>query len=279
LGVELSQVAGTGPRQRILSSDVERHAQSLARGARTSEVAREAPMTGVTSSGEFGEVELRPLSRTRRTSANRLAASAATIPHVTGFDRADITDLEEFRRAHNDTSPQKLTMLPFVLKACGCALRAFPALNASLLEDGLLLKRYVHVGFAVETGEGLVVPVIRDLDRLSIREIAAQVTTLAAKARERRLTPGEQSGGCFTVSSLGGIGGTAFTPIINPPELAILGVSRHALEPRWDGVAFRPRLVLPLSLSYDHRAVDGAAGTRFLAYIAELLTDLRRALL
>jgi pyruvate dehydrogenase E2 component (dihydrolipoamide acetyltransferase) len=216
------------------------------------------------------------------------------IPHVTQHDDADITELEALRVALNDENAKaargsgaskggaaKLTMLAFIIKASVAALQKYPNFNASLDADGahLVLKKYFHVGFAADTPNGLVVPVIRDCDRKGVMEIAAESAELAAKAREGKLGPAEMQGGCFTISSLGGIGGTSFTPIVNAPEVAILGVSKSSMKPVWDGSAFQPRLVLPLSLSYDHRVIDGAAAARFTAYLAQLLGDMRRAML
>jgi pyruvate dehydrogenase E2 component (dihydrolipoamide acetyltransferase) len=204
------------------------------------------------------------------------------IPHVTQHDEADVTDLEAFRvrlNAEEEGREAKVTLLAFVVKACLAALRRFPEFNASLDGDDLVLKRYFHIGFAADTPNGLVVPVLRDADRKGVLEIARELATLAAKAREGKLGPAEMQGGTFSISSLGGIGGTAFTPIINAPEVAILGVSRTSTRPVWDGKAFAPRLLLPLSLSYDHRVIDGAAAARFTAYLAQALSDVRRAML
>jgi pyruvate dehydrogenase E2 component (dihydrolipoamide acetyltransferase) len=282
-GIDLALVSGTGKRQRIAHEDLRRYARAVFSGQlRPSGHAPTAAAASKPTSHDFarfGEVELRPLSRIRLVSGARLTANAASIPHVTQFDAADITELEQIRGSLNQPGSERLTLLPFVIKACVSALLTFPEVNASLAGDELVLKRYVNVGFAVETPQGLLVPVIHGADRLPIRAIGRRVSELVAKARAGELTLDEQRGGCFTVSSLGGVGGKAFTPIINAPELAILGVSRHAYEPRWNGASFEPRLILPLSLSYDHRAIDGAQGARFLGHIADVLRDLRQALL
>jgi pyruvate dehydrogenase E2 component (dihydrolipoamide acetyltransferase) len=204
------------------------------------------------------------------------------IPHVTQHEEADVTDLEAFRQelnAERKEGEARVTLLAFLVKACVAALRRFPELNASLDGESLVLKRHYHIGFAADTPHGLVVPVLRDADRKGIGEIAAELAALAARAREGKLAPADLQGGTFTISSLGGIGGTAFTPIVNAPEVAILGVSRASTKPVWDGKAFVPRLLLPLSLSYDHRVVDGAAGARFVTHLAALLRDLRRTIL
>ncbi|KAB2897811.1 MAG: hypothetical protein F9K31_11175, partial [Dokdonella sp.] len=232
----------------------------------------------------FGEVETRPLSRIQKISGANLARNWAMIPHVTQFDDADITELEALRVALNKEHEKagiKLTMLAFLVKAVVAALKQFPAFNASLDASGenLTLKKYFHIGFAADTPNGLVVPVLKDADRKGVIEIAQESGALARKAREGKLGPGDMQGGCFSISSLGGIGGTAFTPIVNAPEVAILGVSKAAMKPVWNGDKFKPRLVLPLSLSYDHRVIDGAAAARFTSYLAQVLADMRRVLL
>ena len=236
---------------------------------------------------KFGEIESKPLSRIQKISGANLARNWAMIPHVTQFDDADITGLEDLRVALNDENAKaiaagkagKVTMLAFLIKACVAALKKYPTFNASLEGDNLVLKKYFHIGFAADTPNGLVVPVLRDADKKGVMEIAREMGELAALARDGKLKPEQMQGGCFTISSLGGIGGTAFTPIINAPEVAILGVSKSATKPVWDGKAFQPRLIVPLSLSYDHRVIDGAAAARFTAYLAQLLADMRRAML
>jgi len=238
---------------------------------------------------KFGEIETKPLSRIQKLSGANLARNWAMIPHVTQHDEADITELEALRVALNEENAKaiakgaspKLTMLAFIIKASVAALQKYPTFNASLDADGtrLVLKKYFHIGFAADTPNGLVVPVVRDCDRKGVLEIAAETAELAAKAREGKLGPADMQGGCFSISSLGGIGGTAFTPIINAPEVAILGVSRSAMKPVWNGKEFAPRLMLPLSLSYDHRVIDGAAAARFTSYLSQVLADLRRLLL
>jgi pyruvate dehydrogenase E2 component (dihydrolipoamide acetyltransferase) len=233
---------------------------------------------------KFGEIETVPLSRIKKISGANLARNWAMIPHVTQHDEADITDLEALRvqlNRENEKAGIKLTMLAFLMKAAVAALKKYPEFNASLDGNGenLTLKKYFHIGFAADTPNGLVVPVVRDCDRKGVVEIAQETSALAKKARDGKLAPAEMSGGCFSISSLGGIGGTAFTPIVNAPEVAILGVSKSSIKPVWDGKAFQPRLMLPLSLSYDHRVIDGAAAARFTAYLAELMADLRRSVL
>ena len=233
---------------------------------------------------KYGEVEIQALSRIQKISGPLLQRNWVTIPHVTQNDEADITDLEAFRKEKKDAAAKqnvKLTMVSFLLKASAVALKEFPQFNASLDESGenLVLKKYFHIGFAVDTKGGLVVPVIRDVDQKGIFDIAGELGELSQKARDGKLAPGDMKGGCFSISSLGGIGGTSFTPIVNLPEVAILGVSRSRLKPLWDGKAFQPRLMLPLSLSYDHRVIDGASAARFAAYLADVLSDIRDLLL
>ena len=233
---------------------------------------------------KFGETETRALSRIKKISGANLARNWVMIPHVTQHDDADITELEALRvqvNKENEKAGVKLTMLAFLIKAVVSALKKFPDFNASLDASGenLVLKKYFHIGFAADTPNGLVVPVLRDADRKGVIEIAAEAGELAKKAREGKLGPAEMSGGCFSISSLGGIGGTAFTPIINAPEVAILGVSKSATKPVWNGEKFKPRLILPLSLSYDHRVIDGASAARFTAYLGQVLADMRRVLL
>jgi pyruvate dehydrogenase E2 component (dihydrolipoamide acetyltransferase) len=230
----------------------------------------------------FGPVEAQPLSRIKKLSAANLARNWVMIPHVTQHDDADITDLEAFRQELNGEHAQdgvKVTLLAFLVKACIAALRKFPEVNASLDGEQLVLKRYFHIGFAADTPNGLVVPVLKNADQKGVLELARETADLAAKARAGKLALADMQGGTFSISSLGGIGGTAFTPIINAPEVAILGVSRSVTKPVWDGKTFTPRLVLPLSLSYDHRVVDGALAARFTSFLAKLLGDMRRAML
>jgi pyruvate dehydrogenase E2 component (dihydrolipoamide acetyltransferase) len=290
LGVDLTRVAGTGPRGRILQQDVQLFVKRVMTGA--APAAAGAPgASGVgldllpwprVDFAAYGSVEPRPLSRVKRISGANLSRNWVMIPHVTQFDEADITDLEAFRarlNAEDGASGVKVTLLAFLVKACVAALKRFPELNASIDGETLVLKRYFHIGFAADTPNGLLVPVLKDADRKGVVEIARELGELAARARAGKLAPGDMQGGSFSISSLGGIGGTAFTPIINAPEVAILGVSRSATRPVWDGERFTPRLVLPLSLSYDHRVVDGALAARFTTYLAQLLGDLRRVML
>jgi pyruvate dehydrogenase E2 component (dihydrolipoamide acetyltransferase) len=231
---------------------------------------------------KFGPVEMQARTRIQKISGPALARNWVMIPHVTQFDEADVTELEAFRQRVNEENAKagvKLTLLAFLMKAAVAALRKFPTLNSSLDGENLVVKGYWHIGFAADTPQGLVVPVVRDVDKKGVIEIARETSQLAAKAREGKLAPTEMQGGTFSISSLGGIGGTAFTPIINAPEVAILGVSKTAMKPVWNGREFEPRLILPLSLSYDHRVVDGALGARFTAYLAQVLSDLRRGML
>jgi pyruvate dehydrogenase E2 component (dihydrolipoamide acetyltransferase) len=292
LGVDLARVAGAGPKGRILQEDVQNFVKTVMSGAGGS---AGAAAGGIGSGGalnllpwptvdfaKFGPIETRPLSRINKISGANLARNWVMIPHVTQFDEADITDLEAFRitlNKENEKSGIKVTMLAFLIKASVAALKKFPDVNASLDGDNLVLKQYFHIGFAADTPNGLVVPVIRNADQKGVLAIAAEMGALSAKAREGKLGPAEMQGGCFSISSLGGIGGTAFTPIINAPEVAILGVSKSVTKPVWDGKAFAPRLMVPLSFSYDHRVIDGASAARFTAYLATLLADLRRGLL
>jgi len=296
LGVDVALVKGTGPKDRILQQDVQDYvkgALAQPRGA--------APASGggtgldllswpTVDFAKFGPIEAKPLSRIKKISGANLARNWVMIPHVTQFDEADITDLEALRvqlnKENEKSGPStelrtgvKLTMLAFLIKAAVAALKKFPDFNASLDGENLVYKQYFHIGFAADTPNGLVVPVIRDADRKGVLEIAKEMGALSAKAREGKLGPAEMQGGCFSISSLGGIGGTAFTPIINAPEVAILGVSKSQTKPVWDGKAFQPRLMVPLSLSYDHRVIDGASAARFTAYLAQVLADMRRVLL
>jgi len=293
LGVDVSKVTGSGPKGRILVEDLRAFVKKVMTGAGA------APASGaggaISGGGElnlipwpkvdfakYGPVEAKPLSRIRKLSGANLARNWVMIPHVTQFDEADITDLEALRiqlNGENAKAGVKVTMLAFLIKASVAALRKFPEFNASLDGENLVLKGYFNIGFAADTPNGLVVPVLKNADRKGVLAIAKEMGELSAKAREGKLGPADMQGGCFSISSLGGIGGTAFTPIINAPEVAILGVSKSAHKPVWDGKAFVPRLMLPLSLSYDHRVIDGAAAARFTAYLAGLLADLRRSIL
>ena len=293
-GVDLTRVRGTGPKGRITQDDVRTFVKSVLQAG----TAR-APATGALTAGgpglavipwpqvdfaKFGPVERVELSRIRKLSGPNLHRNWVTIPHVTNHDDADITALEEFRlqlNRENEKAGVKVTMLAFLIKACVAALQKFPDFNSSIDAaslDAVIRKKYYHIGFAADTPNGLVVPVVRDADRKGILELARETSALAAKARDGKLSPAEMQGGTFSISSLGGIGGTYFTPIINAPEVAILGVCRAATRPVWDGEQFAPRLILPLSLSWDHRVVDGAGAARFNAYLAQLLADFRRVL-
>jgi pyruvate dehydrogenase E2 component (dihydrolipoamide acetyltransferase) len=292
LGVDLSRVVGTARAGRISREDVQNFVKVALQGGAAGGAS--APVAGgggglnllpwpKVDFSKFGEIEVRELSRIKKISGANLARNWAMIPHVTQHDDADITDLEDLRVAlnkENEKAGIKLTMLAFLIKASVSALKKYPDFNASLDTDGnLVLKKYFHIGFAADTPNGLVVPVVRDVDKKGVIEIAQETGELAKKARDGKLGPAEMSGGCFSISSLGGIGGTGFTPIVNAPEVAILGVSKSAIKPVWDGKQFAPRLILPLSLSYDHRVIDGAAAARFTAHLAALLADMRRVLL
>lgn len=291
LGVNLAFVQGTGPKNRILESDVQAYVKGeLAKprtenmGAGVSSLAA-LPMPVIDFS-QFGPIETKALSRIKKLSGANLHRNWVTAPHVTQFDEADITDLEDFRKsmqAEAEKRGVKLTMLAFLIKASVNALKAYPNFNASLSPDGdsLILKNYYNIGFACDTPDGLVVPVVRDVHQKDVLDIARDLGELSAKARERKLKVEEMQGGCFTISSLGGIGGTMFTPIINCPEVAILGVSRSSMQPVYDPKTktFEPRLILPLSLSYDHRVIDGADGARFTSHMRMMLSDVRRLLL
>jgi pyruvate dehydrogenase E2 component (dihydrolipoamide acetyltransferase) len=291
LGVDLARVPGSGPKQRVTHEDV-RSFVKQAVGAAAQPQAAAGPTGGglqvlawpQVDFAKFGPVESKPLSRIKKISGANLHRNWVTIPHVTNHEDADITELENFRVQVNEENAKagvKLTMLAFLIKACVAALKKFPEFNSSLDGDNIVLKQYYHIGFAADTPNGLVVPVIRDADKKGVVELAKESAVLAAKAREGKLSPSEMQGGCFSISSLGGIGGTYFTPIINAPEVAILGVCRSAKRPVWDEAAgqFVPRLMLPLSLSWDHRVIDGASAARFNSYVAQLLADFRRAML
>ncbi|KEZ94928.1 dihydrolipoamide acetyltransferase, partial [Xanthomonas vasicola pv. vasculorum NCPPB 895] len=293
LGVDLNQLKGSEKGGRITREDVQRFVKAALSGG-TPAAAGAAPAGGgnglnllawpKVDFSKFGETETQPLSRIKKISGANLARNWAMIPHVTQFESADITDLEALRVAlnkENEKAGIKLTMLAFLVKASAAALKKFPEFNASLDAAGenLTLKKYINIGFAADTPNGLVVPVIRDVDKKGVLQIAQESGELAKKARDGKLGPADMSGGCFSISSLGGIGGTAFTPIINAPEVAILGVSKSAMQPVWNGKDFSPKLMLPLSLSYDHRVIDGALAARFTTYLSQVLADMRRVLL
>ena len=297
LGVPLDEVKGSGPKSRITAIDVQGFVKGVMAGSvQTKAQAAKAPAAAAASGGtfpgllawpnvdftKFGPVERRDLSRIKKISGANLHRNWVVIPHVTNHDDADITDLEAFRVAtnrENEKAGIKVTMLAFLIKACVAALKKFPDFNASLDGEQIVLKQYFHIGFAADTPNGLMVPVIRDADKKGIFQISTEMGELAKKARDGKLSPAEMSGGCFSISSLGGIGGRYFTPIINAPEVAILGVCKSSIEPVWDGKVFQPRLMLPLSLSWDHRVIDGASAARFNAYLGQILGDFRRVLL
>jgi pyruvate dehydrogenase E2 component (dihydrolipoamide acetyltransferase) len=292
LGVDLSQVRGTGRNARITKADVHGWSPGAPAPPAAPGAAPAAAGPGLAGLGlpawpvvdfaKFGEIERVPRSRIQKISAPALARNWVMIPHVTHNDEADITDLEAWRKQLNEENAKagvKVTMVAFLVVACVATLKEFPAFNSSLDGDDLILKRYYNIGFAADTPGGLVVPVIKDADKKGLLDIARELTELSGKAREGKLMPGDMAGGTFTISSLGGIGGTSFTPIVNAPEVAILGVTRSAMKPVWNGKEFVPRLIVPLSLSYDHRVIDGAAGARFMVHLVKVLSDLRRALL
>jgi pyruvate dehydrogenase E2 component (dihydrolipoamide acetyltransferase) len=294
LGVPLEEVKGTGPKGRILQEDVQAFTKSVMKGDATTKAAAAKAPAGGGGAGlgllpwpkvdfaKFGPVERKDLSRIKKISAANLHRNWVMIPHVTNHDDADITELEAFRvlmNKENEKSGAKITMLAFLIKASVAALKKFPEFNSSLDGDQLVLKNYWHIGFAADTPNGLVVPVIKDADKKGVLQISQEMGELAKKARDGKLGPADMTGATFTISSLGGIGGRYFTPIINAPEVAILGVCRSQTEPVWDGKQFQPRLMLPLSLSWDHRVIDGAAAARFNAFLGSILADFRRVLL
>ncbi|POP70570.1 dihydrolipoyllysine-residue acetyltransferase [Pseudomonas syringae] len=288
-GVELSAVSSTGPHGRVLKEDVQAYVKTMMQKAKEAPAGGASGGSGIPPIPEvdfsrFGEIEEVPMTRLMQLGASGLHRSWLNIPHVTQFDQADITDLEAFRVAQKGAAEKagvKLTVLPLLLKSCAHLLKELPDFNASLAPGGkaVIRKKYVHIGFAVDTPDGLLVPVIRDVDQKSLLQLAAEAAALAEKARNKKLTANDMQGACFTISSLGHIGGTGFTPIVNAPEVAILGVSKATIQPVWDGKAFQPKLMLPLSLSYDHRVINGAAAARFTKRLSELLADIRTILL
>lgn len=291
LGVDLARVKGTGAKGRILQEDVQAFVKGVMTGAAAQAPAAKGGGLGFNlpawpdvDFAKFGPVEVKPLSRIQKLSGPYLHRNWVSIPHVTQFDEADITDLEAFRKSQTIETEKngfKLTMLAFMIKACVTALRKYPQFNASLDKSGenLVVKKYFHIGVAVDTPGGLVVPVVRDADRKGVFDLARELAEISKVAKDGKLKAGDMQGGTFSISSLGGIGGTCFTPIINAPELAILGVSRSAIRPVWNGKEFAPRLMLPLSLSYDHRVIDGAVAARFTTELTKILADIRRTLL
>ncbi len=297
LGVPLDEVKGSGPKGRITETDVQSFVKGVMSGAlQTKAAAAKAPAASAAGGGafpgllpwpqvdftKFGEIERKEMSRIKKISGANLHRNWVVIPHVTNHDDCDITELEAFRvqlNKENEKSGIKVTMLAFMIKAAVAALKKFPEFNASIDGDAIILKKYFHIGFAADTPNGLVVPVIKDADKKGVLQISQEMGELAKKARDGKLGPADMSGGCFSISSLGGIGGRYFTPIINAPEVSIMGVCKSSMEPRWDGKQFVPRLILPLSLSWDHRVIDGAAAARFNAYFGSVLTDFRRVML
>ncbi|MEQ1772484.1 MAG: dihydrolipoyllysine-residue acetyltransferase [Burkholderiales bacterium] len=292
LGVDLSRVNGGGPKNRILREDVQAYVKAeLAKprgaaggGSAAGTLGFNLPPMPDIDFSKFGGIETKPLSRIRKLSGGFLHRNWVSIPHVTQHDEADITELEAFRKSQSEEAKRKgvkLTMLCVLLKASVVALKQFPEFNSSLSADGesLVLKQYFHIGVAVDTPNGLVVPVLRDMDKKGLFEIAQELGTVSERMRSGKIAPADVQGGCFSISSLGGLGGTMFTPIINAPEVAILGVGKASMKPVWDGKTFQPRLMLPLSLSYDHRVIDGAQGARFVSFLSQTLSDIRRLVL
>lgn len=286
-GLELEQLTGTGPRGRILKEDVQQYVKDLAKGnvkGAATGGGSALPAIPDVDFSQFGEIDTQPLTKLHKLTAANMHRSWVNLPHVTQFDDVDISELEDFRAGLKREAEQrgvKLTPLPFLLKAAAVALQAHPKFNASLSADGenMVYKKYIHIGIAVDTPAGLVVPVIRDVDKKSLWDLAAESAELANKAKNRKLKPAEMQGGCFTISSLGSIGGTGFTPIINAPEVAIMGVSKLAIKPHWNGTEFVPRKMLPVSLSYDHRAINGVDAGQFFTFMGMALADIRRLLL
>ena len=285
LGVDLSQVAPTGPRSRVLKEDIQAFVkQKLHQPATSAMQGHGIEQPPAIDFSQFGEVDRIKMSKIKRITAENMTRSWLNVPHVTQFDHADITELEVFRKglkAEAELKGIKVTPLPFILKACAMALLQYPQFNVSLDNDGehIIQKNYINIGVAVDTPAGLMVPVIRDVDKKSIWQLSEEVIAMGAKAKSKKLMPADMQGGCFTISSLGSIGGTAFTPIVNTPEVAILGVSKAEIQPRWSGNEFEPKLMMPLSLSYDHRAVNGADAARFTQYLAKLLGDIRHLIM
>ena len=281
LGVDLSKVPATGPRDRLLKEDIQAFVkQKMQQPTAQSMQGHGIEQPPAIDFSQFGSIDRIKMTKVQRITAQNMTRSWLNVPHVTQFDHADITDLEVFRKglkAEAELKGTKVTPLPFMLKACAMALRQYPQFNVSLDNDGehIVQKHYINIGIAVDTPAGLMVPVIRDVDQKSIWQLAEEVIAMGAKAKDKKLMPADMQGGCFTISSLGGIGGTAFTPIVNTPEVAILGVSKADMQPRWDGTEFQPRLMMPLCLSYDHRAVNGADAARFTQYLAKVLGDIR----
>ncbi|MEE2023173.1 pyruvate dehydrogenase complex dihydrolipoyllysine-residue acetyltransferase [Alkalimonas mucilaginosa] len=289
-GVNLAKVKGTGRKNRVLREDVQNYVKELVKQAESGKASSGAGMDVLAwpkvDFARFGEIEEKPLSRIQKISGANLHRNWVRIPHVTQFDEADITGLEDFRKEQNALAEKKklgvkYTPLVFIMKAVAKALEEFPTFNSSLSEDGqsLILKKYVHLGIAVDTPNGLVVPVVRDVNTKGVIELSKELMEISAKARDGKLTSSDMQGGCFTISSLGGIGGTAFTPIVNAPEVAILGVSKSEIKPKWNGKEFEPKLMLPLSVSYDHRVIDGALAARFTATLASYLADIRQIIM
>ena len=291
LEIGLDGLKGTGRKGRITNEDLREHVKALIKGAAATPAAVPSAGSGLNIAKppkvnyeKFGDIEIEPLSRIKKISGPALHRNWVTIPHVTQHDEADITEMESFRKSNKELAEAKgikLTPVAFLMKACVAALKEFPLVNSSLSDDGesLVLKKYFNIGVAVDTKDGLIVPVFRDCDKKGLLELASELAEVSGRTRKGKLQPKELQGGCFSISSLGGIGGTGFTPIVNLPEVAILGVSRSSMKPVWDGIEFRPRMMLPISLSYDHRVIDGATAARFTRYFADTLADMRKAVL
>jgi pyruvate dehydrogenase E2 component (dihydrolipoamide acetyltransferase) len=280
LGIDLTQVVGSGPKNRLLKEDIHDFVKQRLNQPQSHAI-ESLPLIDFS---QFGPIERVKMRKIHRLTARNMTRSWLNVPHVTQFDHADITDLEAFRKDMKSEAEKRgvrLTLLPFMLKACAQALRQYPQFNMSLDADDehLVYKHYVHIGVAVDTKSGLVVPVLQNVDQKTIWQLADEVTAVVQKAQNEKLVPKDMQGGCFTISSLGSIGGSAFTPIVNTPEVAILGISKAEIQPRWDGSIFQPRLIMPLSLSYDHRAVNGADSARFTTYLAQVLADIRHLLM
>jgi pyruvate dehydrogenase E2 component (dihydrolipoamide acetyltransferase) len=284
LGVNIAKVTGSGPKQRVLKEDVQGFVKNQLSQLQNSSALTTLPTLPAVDFSKFGEIETQALSRIKKISGKHLQRTWMMVPQVTQFGEADITELENFRQSQKEQLEKqkiKITPLAFVMKAAAASLKIFPHFNASLDASGenLILKKYIHIGVAVDTPDGLVVPVLRDVDKKGLIDLARELAHVSEKARNKQLTPGDMQGGCFSISSLGGIGGTAFTPIVNAPEVAILGVSKSSYRPVYQEGAFVPRLMLPLALSYDHRVIDGADGARFMTHLALMLSDIRNLLL
>jgi pyruvate dehydrogenase E2 component (dihydrolipoamide acetyltransferase) len=284
LGLDLGEIKGSGPKNRLVKEDLQNYVKNLASGKSTVSTGSGIPQVPEVDFSQFGEIDVQPRTKMAKLTATNMHRSWLNVPHVSHFDEADITELEAFRKemkVEAEKAGVKITPIPFLIKACALALKTNPAFNVSISQDGenVIQKHYYHIGMAVDTPAGLLVPVLRDADKKSVYQIAEEIAELATKAKDRKLKPAEMQGGCFTISSLGGIGGTGFTPIVNTPEVGILGVSKLETKPKWNGTEFEPRQMLPLILSYDHRAINGGDAGRFMTTLTALLSDIRRMVL